>query len=420
MIIKRNLLCVKDKERLELGHLLLYEPYKNILIKFRELCTKIEAKDFDPVAKVYDGLLSVPAEIREYYESLLGVTSFYQHSQGGKGKYIEKKLASSFETSSLNIEISQLPFWLEYPELHKKKGIFTQKGLIREEKRRFRTMEWDWIGDRDVSIDVGSIIKDENALVLIEIKNRVDTGGTAGRREIWTSEKFGIIVDYLDTNKKLFRKEDKKLSFAELLESFGIRVFELYIGVLFDTRDRPATVKSDMINGFYSSSKQGFEYLKRLVKQSSTLSLVKEDDYNLQMEISLNYSKMKVKIGALYGNDIPLKLFRKKLPVSKLLLLKYDDMWLSQLITIDERAILLKHNKNCMTLFIDLLKKDRSLREKYDNLITSECGEVELNDILSYLNKNYSDIFIDELIPSGNDKDRYIADVIQVLCACDA
>lgn len=316
--------------------------------------------------------------------------------------------------------MSQLPFWLEYPDVHKKKGIFTQRGLIREEKIKFRTIEWDWIGDRDVSVDVGSIIKDEKALVLIEIKNRVDTGGTAGRREIWTSEKFGIIVDYLDTNKKLFRKEDKKLSFAELLESFGIRVFELYIGVLFDTRDRPATVKSDMINGFYSSSKRGYEYLNALIKQSSTLNLVKEDAYKLEMDFNLNYSKLKITIGALYGDEIPRKLFRKRLPVSKLLLLKYDDMWLSQLITIDERAILLKHNKNCMTLFIDLLKKERNLREKYDNLITSECGEVELNDILSYMKKKYSDIFIDELIPSGNDKDRYLADVIQVLCACDA
>jgi len=97
MIAKRNLLCVKAKNKLELGQKLLYEPYKNILINFKELCININAKDFDPVAKVYDGLLSVPVEIREYYEALLGVTSYYQHSQGGKGKYLEKKLASSRE-----------------------------------------------------------------------------------------------------------------------------------------------------------------------------------------------------------------------------------------------------------------------------------------------------------------------------------
>ena len=420
MIVKRNLLCVKDKNRLELGQVLLYEPYKNILMNFKELCININAKDFDPVAKVYDGLLSVPVEIREYYEALLGVTSYYQHSQGGKGKYIEKKLASSFETCSLNIEISKLPFWLEYPELHKKKGIFTQQGLFQEERSIFRTIEWDWIGDRDVSVDVGSIIKDENAMVLAEIKNRVDTGGTAGRREIWTSEKFGIFVGYINSNKKLFRKKEEEFSFIELLESFGIKVLELYIGVLFDKSDNPATVETDRIHGFYSSSKQGFEYLENLIKQSPSIDIVKEDSENLQMGLSLTYSNLKVNIGALYGNDITSRLFRKSLPVSDLLLLRYDDIWLSQLITIEERAILLKNGRNYMTTFLDLLKRDRDLRIRYDDLINSECEEIKLERIIDYLLDKYSTDFENRLLPAGKDKEGYLADIIQVLCVCEA
>jgi len=420
MIVKRNLLCVKDKNRLELGQVLLYEPYKNILMNFKELCININAKDFDPVAKVYDGLLSVPVEIREYYEALLGVTSYYQHSQGGKGKYIEKKLASSFETCSLNIEISKLPFWLEYPELHKKKGIFTQQGLFQEERSIFRTIEWDWIGDRDVSVDVGSIIKDENAMVLAEIKNRVDNGGTAGRREIWTSEKFGIFVGYINSNKKIFRKKEEEFSFIELLESFGIKVLELYIGVLFDKSDNPATVETDRIHGFYSSSKQGFEYLKNLIKQSPSIDIVKEDSENLQMGLSLTYSNLKVNIGALYGNDITSRLFRKSLPVSDLLLLRYDDIWLSQLITIEERAILLKNGRNYMTTFLDLLKRDRDLRIRYDDLINSECEEIKLERIIDYLLDKYSTDFENRLLPAGKDKEGYLADIIQVLCVCEA
>lgn len=420
MITKRNLLCVKVKEKLDIGQILLYEPYKNILIKFKELCIDINAKDFDPVAKIYDGLLSVPSDIREYYEALLGVTSYYQHSQGGKGKYIEKKLASSFETCSLNIEISRLPLWLEYPKLHKKRGIFTQQGLSKEEKRIFRITDWDWIGDRDVSVDVGSIISDENALVLVEIKNRVDTGGTAGRREIWTSEKFGIFVGYLDSNKKVFRKKDKEFSLVELLENFGVRILELYIGVLFDKSDNPATIETDKINGFYSSSKQGFEYLKSLIKQSSTMNISEENSENLQMELGLTYSNLKVRIGALYGNDVTSRLFRKRLPVSDLLLLKYDDIWLSQLIAIDERAILLKNQSNYMTIFLDLLKRDSGLRIKYDTLINSECGESELKEIINYLIDKYLAIFEDKLVPAGKEKKEYLADVIQVLCASEA
>jgi hypothetical protein len=420
MITKRNLLCVKAKEKLDLGRILLYEPYKNILVNFKELCIDVNAKEFDPVAKVYDGLLSVPSEIREYYEALLGVTSFYQHSVGGRGKYIEKKIASSFETCSLDIELSKFPFWLEYPSLHKKKGIFTQQGLSSDEKKILRTIEWDWLGDRDVSTDVGSIIQDERAMVLVELKNRVDTGGTAGRREIWTSEKFGIFVEYFKSNKKLFRKGGKEFSLAELLENFGIKTFEIYIGVLFDTGDRPATVEVDKTNGFYSSSKQGFQYLQNLVKQSSTIKIINEDPENLQMELGLNYSNLKVKVGALYGNDITLNLFRKNFPVSDLLLLRYDDIWLSQLITIDERAILLKHQKNFATTFLDLLKRDRDLRIKYDAIINSECGENELNAIVNYLLNKYTPIFESKMIPDRKDKAGYLADIIQFLCAAEA
>lgn len=420
MIIKRNLLCVKRKESLELGQRLLYEPYKNILANFKDLCINANAKDFDPIAKVYDGLLSASPEIREYYEALLGVTSYYCHSQGGRGKYIEKKFASIFETCSLDIELSKLPFWLEHPTLHRKRGIFTQQGLSSEEKSILRTHKWDWLGERDVSADVGNIIEEEKTIVLVELKNRVDTGGTAGRREIWTSEKFGVFVEYVKSNSKLFRKEGSEFSLVELFNRFGIERFELYIGVLFDKGDSPATIESDRNNGFYSSSQSGFKYLLSLIKKSPTIQIIQEDSENLQMELGLKDSNLKIRIGALYGDDIPLKLFRRKFPISDLLLLKYDDMWLSQLITIDERTMLLKHQKNFTTSFLKLLGRDTDLRIKYDVVINSECGEAELNTLVNCLLNRYSAIFENKILPAGKEKDEYLADVIQVLCAADA
>jgi len=256
--------------------------------------------------------------------------------------------------------------------------------------------------------------------VLVELKNRVDTGGTAGRREIWTSEKFGIFVEYLKSNKKLFRKSYEEFSLAELLESFGIENFEIYIGVLFDTSDNPATIQSDKTNGFYSSSKQGFEYLKNLIQQSSTMNIVNEDPENLQMELNLSYSSLKIKIGALYGNDITLKLFRKNFPVSDLLLLKYDDIWLSLLTTIEERTILLKNKKNFSTIFLDLLDRDKNLRIIYNDLINSECEKTKLTEIINYLINNYDHIFLNTMLPSGKNKAIYLADVIQFICATEA
>jgi hypothetical protein len=99
---------------------------------------------------------------------------------------------------------------LEYPSLHKKKGIFTIERLTSDEERILRTLEWDWLGRKNVSTDVGSIITEEKTMVLVELKNRVDSGGTAARREIWTSEKFGTFLEYLSTNCKLFRKAGKE------------------------------------------------------------------------------------------------------------------------------------------------------------------------------------------------------------------
>ncbi len=100
--------------------------------------------------------------------------------------------------------------------------------------------------------------------------------------------------------------------------------------------------------------------------------------------------------------------------------MRYDDIWLSQLITIEERAILLKHHKNYMLTFLDLLKRDKDLRIKYDTVINSECGEAELNMIVNYLLNKYTTVFKDELLPVEKEKEGYLADVIQILCASES
>jgi hypothetical protein len=418
-----NLLCVKPRSTLNLGEILLYEPYKNILFCLREFCVDPNAIEFDPVAKVYDGLLSVPTKMRPYYESLLGVTSYYHHSQGGKGRYLEKKIASSFEGCSVDIELSKLPLWLEQPDLHRKKGLFTQRSLTDEEKETLRTTQWNWCGgqhDKDVVTDVGCILKEEKTIVLMEVKNRVDSGGTAGRREIWASDKFGTLVEYLESNKKLFERKSKKYSIPELLSHFGFENLEIYIGVLFDTGDSPATVESDKAHGFYSSSQKGFKQLATRVEESASFEILSCDMTNLQVQFKHQHSPLKVTFGALYGNDIPLKLFRQNLPVEGLLLLTYDDMWLALTITIDERAVLLKQGRNFTTIFTKLLDSDEHLREEFNLLIKSKCGQSELTSIIRYLIHKHGSLFDQNLLPPGKDRIEHLSNVLQFLCAVEA
>jgi len=423
-IKKRNLLCIKKKENLDIGYLILYEPYKNILSNFLELATKKEAQNFDPIAKVYHGILSAPLEIRDYYEALLGVTSYYQASKGGRGRYIEKKLASSFDYCSLDIKLSEIPFWLTYPEVHKKKGIFTTQRLSSEERKLIRIFHWSWLGNRDEETDIGSVIKDERTMVLVEIKNRVDSGGTAARREIWTSQKFGVIVELLMEDEKVYRKEGKDIredfTFADMLQYFDIYNLEMYIGILFDINGNPASIETDKSQGFYSSSKEGYDYLLEKIKKSKKFDIKNLDDEKLQIRAIHKPSGLQIICGALYGDEITEKLFRKNVPVSHLLLLKYDDIWLSQLVAIDERANLLKFGGNYTTIFKEILKGDLVLRELYDEFINSEGSEEALEKLINYLLNNYNAHFSDKFCPPLREKEEYIADIIQFLGGVEA
>lgn len=413
----RNLLCIKEKEKLDLGHKLLYEPYKNILVNFVDLSTNASAIEFDPISKLFDGLASISDDLRYYYEALLGVTSYYQHSQGGKGKYVEKRFSSIVQTCSLNIALSELPLWLEYPELHRKKGIFTLRGLSREEKTKLRRSSWDFVGEEDETTDLGNLFVESNKIVLVELKNRVDSGGTSARREIWI-KKFKLILETLSNNTvKIYQKGNNKYSLIELLKDFNYKRLEIYIGILFNVEGVPATKQGDKDKGFYSSNEEGYRDLIKMIMNKG-FKIINED-FN-KLAVTLNINNFEIKFGTLYGNDIPCKLLQKKYTISNLLILKYDDIWLSQLISISERTYLLQFGKNYMTILRDTIKKDWELRKLFDEFITSEGSKDLLGKLVKYLLNNYLRNFSSHLCPSQIAKDEYLADVIQVLAASEA
>ena len=258
-------------------------------------------------------------------------------------------------------------------------------------------------------------------IVFVELKNRIDTGGTAARREIWTSRKFGVFIDHLIGNTVLYRKGKATYSLPDLLKHFEINNLELYIGILFDKGDRPATISSDRNSGFYSSSKEGFKLLiERLKKSSEKVSVSSLNAKNLIVEGRLKNPELNFCVGALYGNDITTKLFRKGFPITDLLLLKYYDMWLSQLCCIEERAILLKYGKNCTTIIKEIMAKDSKARDFYNNLIEHEGDEKSLNAILEYFLEIHKDLFINGLVPKSKGLETYLADIIQILAAAES
>lgn len=415
VIKKRGLLCLKNKENLDLGHIILYEPYKNILTKFYELSINPQAIEFDPISRIFDGLESVSEEFKYYYEALLGVTSYYQHSQGGRGKYIEKRFSTLVETCSINIKISEFPLWLEHPTLHRKKGIFTLNGLTRTEKRAIRTIEWNYHGREDETTDVGNILRDKNTIVLVEIKNRVDSGGTAARREIWT-KKFRTILDLL-RNDSLFEKNGQRYSLADILINNGYEKIEIYIGILFNVDGTPATLEGDRERGFYSSNREGFRDLLDYARRNN-LNVVNIDETNLTLSMSIG--DLDITFGALYGDQIPMKLFRKNYSIADLLVLRYDDIWLSQLTSIWERTYLLEHGKNFTTIFKKILLRNREIRMLFNEFIESEGDAELLTSLVNLLLSKYSAEFPNDLCPPKRDREEYLADIIQFVGAVEA
>ncbi|MEM2661551.1 MAG: hypothetical protein QXS74_09560 [Nitrososphaeria archaeon] len=420
-IKKRNLLCIKKKENLDLGHLLLYKPYKNILLNFEKLMTDPRFIEFDPVSRVFSGLESVSEDIKHYYESLLGVTSYYQASKGGRGKYIEKKLSSIIETCSLDIKLSELPTWLTYPLIHRKKGIFTLEELSSEEKSILRKSEWDWLGDKedDETIDLGSIL--ENKVIFIELKNRIDSGGTAARREIWNKKFKTLLILFSNTKKKIYRKGTQYLSLIELFKNFGIKNIEIYIGILFDTKGNPATRQSDKDYGFYSSNEEGYKDLRKLAISLHNVEIQKENSDTLTLTMNIKgFEDITLTFASIYGNEVPKALFGKEYSLLDLLILRYDDIWLGQLTAISERSFLLKYGQNYTLIIKDILKKDFEARKLYDKFITSEGSEEILIELVNYLFERYSEILKKDYVPIGKQKEEYLSDVLQLLAAVEA
>ncbi len=412
---KRNLLCIKHKINIDLGEKLLYNPYKNILKNFRALATNSFAKEFDPIYRIYSGLESVDDDIKFYYESLLGVTSYFQSSKGGRGKYIEKKLSSMYKTCGINIKFSELPILLEFPEIIRKKGLFTLKSLNHEELKTLRKRNFNFLGRVDETTDIGNLLRANECLNLLELKNRVDSGGTSARREIW-SKKFNTIFEYLSSSEVLFKKGSLELNLIQLLKKFQIKNLNIYIGILFNVEGTPATKEGDKGKGFYSSNEEGYKDLKNFIVQKG-FTLI-EDNID-QLELSLEINELRIKFGALYGNQIPTIIFNDNFSVSNLLKLKYDDIWFSQLLTINERTILLEFGKNSMLEIIEIIENDLYLKTQY-NLFKSKEGDLSiLNVIVDNLCENYSENFPDYYFLRNGEKKQYLADILQFLAAVE-
>jgi hypothetical protein len=254
------------------------------------------------------------------YQALLETTSYFWASKGGRGTLLEKIIASlgnSYSSNGVTLSklISILLSKVDHTPFHNNQN--GSRLLIKGNIKRLK-------------FDLVNIIDDK--LILLELKNRVDSGGTAAREEALI-KKFFTICRTIESEEKVFAYAGKDYDFVELLSILGINKVEMFLGLLFNINGKEATINADKSYGFYSSSKT---HMKDYLSESHVNTNVEFDESRLSL--SFKKRSLLVSIEMLYGNDVIQRFSSKEYHLAKLLekvfSKSWDDIWLAILLQI--------------------------------------------------------------------------------------
>ena len=156
MIMRKLLICTEPKNEIEKGLKRMY------LKRVREMFKKTLSMEsiFNIFDEVFHGLSQaslVSENLHSFYESLLTITSYYQHSQAGRGSLVAKLLEDLGTSEKMEFEFALM----KLPQLLGQTIKIEESGLT---KQKF---------------DI--INKSNENLVFCELKMKVYSGCTAGR-----------------------------------------------------------------------------------------------------------------------------------------------------------------------------------------------------------------------------------------------
>jgi hypothetical protein len=361
--------------------------------------------------EIFHGIAKTEVESQDlysFYEAFLTVTSYYQHSQAGRGSLIAKLFQEL-----LNIESNDKVLFegrvSNFSKILNKSCIFD---ISKEEDQKF---------------DI--VVKLNNTMVICELKMKIYSGCTAGRIEI--IEKFIKFVELLHKDEKLYNCFDLN----------EIKEIKLIGGVLYDIEGNPATLEKDIEWQIcYSGLKNGINRLINFLKNKN-LDFQYENNYkNCALQISFIVKGTKFVIYFLYGNQLLeaitggesinyLEDLKEKLE-TKL----YDDIWLAQLISINERSILNqmfrknKKLKNTLTYIFGHYISDVEFKNYFENFLNKKTKSKEdlkklIMKIKSIIKKDkellkavsHSKVIQIMKIETTYTIDDYLADLIQIL-----
>ena len=168
----------------------LKKTYSNIVYRLTD-STISTSSEFDPFVTKFMGIHSIEYEKAFQYQALLETTSYFWASKGGRGTLLEKIIASlgnsySSNGATLSKIVSILLSKFHYTLTHNNQN--SSQVLIKGNVKRLK-------------FDLVNIIDDN--LILLELTNRVDSGGTGAREEA-LRKKFFAICRIIENEEKNF------------------------------------------------------------------------------------------------------------------------------------------------------------------------------------------------------------------------
>jgi len=270
------------------------------------------------------------------------------------------------------------------------------------------------------------INKSNENLAFCELKMKVYSGCTAGRIELM--EKFNKFTKLIIENQ----------SFRNCIKNTGIKNVFLIGGILFDIQGEPATTQKDEEWGIcYNGLLRGKNDIIKTLRDKNIQ--YKIDDKKMPEKaflIEFVIDGIQVNIIAVYGNEVIKSLFigKQKYDIKhfkkQLEEMLYDDLWLGQIITLSERAVLdqnFQRNKKLDNYVSTIIKNEDLLKEIKKFQLKKE--EIILKEIISKVIKNSSKELLNikpipaELIIKSSGEvysfEDYIGDIIQFLSCED-
>jgi hypothetical protein len=398
MKIRKLLICTEPRNDIEAGLKRMYLKRVQEMFK-RTLSMESIFNIFDEVFHGLSQASVVSENLYSFYESLLTITSYYQHSQAGRGSLVAKLLKDLGTTEKMEFEFAlmKLPQWLGQ--------------TIKLEESELTNQKFDIVN------------KSNDNLAFCELKMKVYSGCTAGRVELM--EKFNKFTKLIIGNQ----------SFRNCLKNAGIRNVFLIGGILFDIQGAPATTQKDEEWGIcYNGLLRGKNDIIKTLKDKNIQYKINEEKLpEKAFFIEFVVNGIKVNVIAVYGNEVIKSLFvgKQKYDIEhfkkQLEEMLYDDLWLGQIITMSERAVLdqnFKKNKNLNNYALSILKNNEILSEVKKlrlnrNSKTLEEVTVRVIEMIKQYDKNLLEIrpIPAEIIIKSSGEDYsikdYVADIIQ-------